>query len=91
MAETIGSGSYYEVATPTASFVEHKFIDSVSGKQFTSYAIRVKVAGVTAQFSFDGTNVHGEVPVGADLLFENRRQQSIWLKGNGSTVTLTVW
>jgi len=48
-------------------------------------------ASVELEFSFDGTNVHGKIPPQSHIVYRNRYEAGIAVRGNGADFRIEAW
>ena len=85
---------FYQTGTGTAAFSGNQFAfehPDGSGNRAWSNNIRIKATGVDVEFSFDGTNVHGKVTAGTEVIYNERHEGGIAVRGNGATFLIEAW
>lgn len=73
------------LATPTTAGVSGPLAQIWSGN------IRITVTGVNLEISFDGTNIHGLVKAGDSVIYRQRHESGIAVRGNGAVYTIEAW
>jgi len=82
------------VGTGTALFSanEFEFFHPVrTEEQVWSQGIKIKAISGAIEFSFDGTDIHGRVAAGETVIFYDRHESAIAIRGATSTFELEVW
>ena len=93
-ADNIYSLRVYETGTATADFTdnEFEFFHPVkTDNPAWSQSIRLRATTEDLEFSFDGTDVHGKVIAGTEVVFLDRHESGIALRGNNSVFVLEAW
>ena len=93
-ADNIYSLRVHETASGSAAFDDNKFEffhPEKTDLQVHSQAMRIRATGGVIEFSFDGTNVHGTVLAGTEVIYEDRHESAIYLRGAGAVFFLEVW
>jgi len=90
------SRNFYVEQASTDPFVEIQFIEAGKTIVFTCRDMTIISDGANpVEFSFDGTNVHGEINIGEQLRFPNRAESSIWIRSSAAstpgTLRIYVW
>lgn len=81
-------------STGTALFSdnEFEFFHPVrTDEQVWSQAIKIKAISGAIEFSFDGVEIHGRVAGGETVIFWERHESAIAIRGATSTFELEVW
>lgn len=73
------------LATPSVSGVAGPLAQIWSGN------IRITATTQSLEFSFDGTNVHGLVKAGESVIYRQRYEAGIAVRGNLSVFTIEAW
>jgi hypothetical protein len=84
----------YETGTGTAAFSgnEFEFFHPVKTAEVAwSQALRIIATVADLEFSFDGVNVHGKVLAGTEVVYWDRHESGIALRGLGSVFVLEAW
>jgi hypothetical protein len=82
----IGDYDYYNAYTLTTLYVEQVFGEGVSTINLTNDSTTD-----TAQYSFDGATLHGEVSPGQSVRVNVDQKYSIYVKGSAGGDTLRIW
>ena len=82
----IGDFQYYQAYTLTNLYVEQTFGEHISTINLTNDSTTD-----TAQFSFDGATLAGEVRPGESLKLNVDQKYSIYVKGTAGGDTLRIW
>jgi hypothetical protein len=82
----IGDYDYYQAYTLTTLYVEQTFGGNISTINLTNDSTTD-----TAQYSFDGATLHGEVSPGQSVRVTVDQKASIYVKGSAGGDTLRIW
>jgi hypothetical protein len=82
----IGDYDYYNAYTLTTLYVEQVFGERISTINLTNDSTTD-----TAQYSFDGATLHGEVSPGQSVRVNVNQKSSIYVKGSAGGDTLRIW
>ena len=82
----IGDYEYYNPYTLTNLYVEHTFGERISTINLTNDSTTD-----TAQYSFDGATLAGEVGPGESVKINVNQRASIYVKGTAGGDTLRIW
>jgi hypothetical protein len=63
----------------------------INRRQGYSSTIMIKAATAALEYSFDGVTVDGIVAIGETLVFRNRYEGCIAVRGNTSVYTIQIW
>ena len=95
-ADNVYSLRVYETGTASADFVDNEFeffhpnpdkSDNVAWSQ----AIRISATTQDLEISFDGTNVHGKILAGTEVIYWDRHESGIAVRGLNSVFQLEAW
>lgn len=81
-----GPIKYYNTSVPGGAYVEKVF-----GGTCHSLTIQNIHTTDDAQFSFDGTTLHGDLSAGESITVNVGNATSIYLKSTAGTATIRVW
>lgn len=85
----------YETGTGTGSFSDNEFPFSQpdSDDQAWSNSIRIINDDDTAELeiSFDGSNIHGIVKPNSEVIYRDRYEGGISVRGDGAEFTIEAW
>jgi hypothetical protein len=93
-ADNVYSLRVYETAAATANFVDNEiefFHPEKTEDVAWSQAIRVVATTADIEISFDGTNVHGKIVAGTEVIYWDRHESGIAIRGVGATFLLEAW
>ena len=82
----IGDYEYYNPYSLTTLYVEHTFGERISTINLTNDS-----STDTAQYSFDGATLHGEVGPGESVKINVNQKSSIYVKGTAGGDILRIW
>lgn len=85
---------FYETGTATANYEDNQWafeLPDGSGAQAWCHGIRIVAgAGSSLTFTFDGVNDHGQLSSGEDVMYLDRYEAGIAVKGSG-TFQIEAW
>lgn len=87
---------FYQTGTATANFVDSQWLfttttpSGVSGQGF-SRGMRITALTAALEISFDGVNVHDKVAIGATVVYQDRCEGYIAVRGATSVFTISAW
>jgi hypothetical protein len=93
-ADNVYSLRVYETGTASAAFSGNEiefFHPEKTADVAWSQAIRIQAATVDLEISFDGVNVHGKVLAGTEVIYWDRHESGIAVRGLNSVFTIEAW
>lgn len=93
-ADNVYSLRVYLTGTATANFVDNEvefFHPQKTTEVAWSQAIRIVATTADIEVSFDGTTVHGKISAGTEVIYWDRHESGIAIRGVGATFLLEAW